>query len=86
MNTNDIYLSVTQSIIKLLETHLEIGQCPWIAFGQDNDFARNPFTQNYYRGINQLLLGMSLRDKGYLKNMWGTYIQIKKRRRSCLKE
>ena len=78
MKTNEIYQSVTQTIIELLEDHQQNWERPWIAFGQDNDHARNPTTEHYYRGINQFLLSFKLMKKGYLKNMWMTFNQIKK--------
>lgn len=77
MKTNEIYNSVTDKIIKLLESHQENWQRPWIMFGQDNDFARNPKTGKYYRGINQFLLSLSMQEREYLKNTWMTFKQIK---------
>ena len=77
MKTNEIYKSVTDQIIKLLETHQEDWQRPWIMFGQDNDFANNPKTKKYYRGINQFLLSLSMQEREYLKNTWMTFKQIK---------
>ncbi len=77
MRPQDIYSSVTQTIIELLESHQLTWERPWIALGQDNDFARNPTTQNYYRGINQFVLSTQLLKKSYLKNMWMTFAQAK---------
>lgn len=77
MKTTEIYESVTQTIIELLEDHQQSWERPWIAFGQDNDHARNPTTTQYYRGINQFLLSHQLLKKGYLKNMWLTFNQAK---------
>lgn len=77
MKPNEIYESVTQTIVELLQEHQENWQCPWIAFGQDNDLARNPITGQYYRGINQFLLSYRLMKKGYLKNVWMTFNQVK---------
>lgn len=77
MNTTEIYQSVTDTILNLLETQLEEWNRPWIAFGQDNDFARNAGSGQYYRGINQFLLSFSMLHKGYFKNAWMTFNQIK---------
>lgn len=77
MKTNEIYKSVTDKIVSLLESHEENWQRPWIMFGQDNDFARNPKTGKYYRGINQFLLSISMMEREYLKNTWMTFKQIK---------
>jgi len=78
MNAHDIYQHVTNTIIELLEEHQEDWSKPWISLGQDNDMARNPTTNNYYRGINQFLLSFQMMRKGYLKNQWATFNQIKK--------
>lgn len=77
MKPNEIYESVTKTIIELLEDHQQTWERPWIAFGQDNDLARNPVTGQRYRGINQFLLSYRLMKKGYLKNTWMTFNQVK---------
>jgi len=77
MKSSEIYQQVTDSIIELLENHLESWNKPWIAFGQDNDYARNADTQKYYRGINQFLLSFKLMRKEYFKNAWLTFNQVK---------
>lgn len=76
MKTSEIYEHVTNKIIHLLESHLEEWNKPWISVDQDNEPARNPGTDRYYRGINQFLLSLELMEKGYLKNIWMTYAQI----------
>ena len=77
MNTYQIYQNVTNTIIELLEDHMLTYDCPWICMGIDNDHARNPSTGQYYRGINQFLLSYKMMKKGYLKNQWATFKQIK---------
>ena len=77
MKTNEIYQTVTDTIIKLLETHLDDWQRPWISFGKDNDFARNATTGKYYRGVNQFLLSFMLMNSDYFKNTWLTFNQVK---------
>ena len=79
MKTHEIYDEVTRTITGLLEEHQKDWQRPWIAFGLDNDHARNPSTGQYYRGVNQFLLSHKLLKKGYLKNMWLTFNQVKKK-------
>jgi len=75
----DIYQTVTDTIIELLEYHQEHNFTrPWILMGQDGDFARNPTTGKYYRGINQLLLSTMLLKQKYLNNTWMTFNQVKK--------
>ncbi len=79
MKANDLYQQVTDTIIELLEDHQEHNYIrPWILMGQDGDFARNPSTGNYYRGINQLLLSTQLLKRKYLNNTWMTFKQISK--------
>lgn len=77
MKTNEIYQTITDKIIEMLESQLEDWNRPWIAFGQDNDFARNGFSGRYYRGVNQFILSFSLMEKGYFKNAWMTFKQVK---------
>lgn len=77
LKTREIYQSVTDTIIELLETHTQTWDKPWIALGQDNDHARNAKTQKYYRGVNQFLLGLQLTAKDYIKNQWLTFNQTK---------
>jgi antirestriction protein ArdC len=80
MKTNEIYQSVTDTIIQLLETQLEKWDRPWVAFGNaDNDYARNAISGKYYRGLNQFLLSFSLTDKDYPKNTWLTFNQVKEK-------
>ena len=77
MKTNEIYQSVTDTIIELLEDHQAHNFTrPWILMGQDGDFARNPSTGKYYRGINQLLLSSMLLKQKYLNNTWMTFKQV----------
>jgi antirestriction protein ArdC len=52
MKTNEVYQSVTDTIIRHLEDHLEKWNRPWVAFGVENDYAKNTATNTYYRGIN----------------------------------
>lgn len=78
MKTHEIYEHVTNTIIELLQSHLENWDRPWITLGVDNEPANNPSSsQPYYRGINQFLLSFQMMQKGFLKNQWATYAQIK---------
>ena len=78
MRSNEIYEHVTNTIIDLLESHLEKWDKPWISLGVDNQPANNPASsQPYYRGINQFLLSFQMNQKGFLKNQWATFSQIK---------
>lgn len=85
MKTDEIYQTVTDTIIELLESQQENWNRPWIAFGQDNDFARNGSSGRYYRGINQFILSYKLMKKGYLKNAWMTFNQVREQGGNVLK-
>lgn len=85
MNPHEIYQSVTNTIIELLENHAQNWDKPWLSLGQDNDYARNPKTGKYYRGINQFLLSFQLMRKGYLKNVGMTLNQIQDMQGQVLK-
>lgn len=77
MKTDEIYKTVTDTITELLESQLEHWDRPWIAFGQENDYAKNAASQKYYRGVNQFLLSFALLQKGFFKNTWLTFNQVK---------
>ncbi len=85
MKTNEIYQTVTATIIEMLESQLESWDRPWIAFGKDGEFARNAGTGKYYRGVNQFLLGSMLLDRDYFKNTWLTYNQVKEKGGNVIK-
>jgi len=76
---------VTDTIISLLEEHQDSWDKPWIGVDCDNDYARNPATQNYYRGINQIILGFTMIRKGYHRNEWSTFNQISSLNGSVIK-
>lgn len=77
MNTAEIYAHVTNTIIQMLEDHLETWQRPWITVDQDSLPARNAFNDKAYRGINQFLLSFEMMNKNYLGNSWATFKQVK---------
>lgn len=69
---------VTDTIIEHLEGHLEDWKRPWIAFGKDDDYARNPSRKDaYYRGVNQFLLSMLMLKGDFFRNQWMTFKQAK---------
>jgi antirestriction protein ArdC len=77
MKQNEIYQTVTDTIIELLEQHKQDWDRPWITFGQSGDMAHNATTNINYRGINQFLLSFVLVAKGYLQNSWLTFNQVR---------
>ena len=80
MQRDEIYQSVTDMMVKHLESNLEGWQKPWINVDHDNGPARNPSRKDAaYKGINQLILSMTMMDPDtdFLKNQWMTYKQAK---------
>lgn len=72
----DIYQSVTDTIIQQLESGTVPWQKPWI--GDDTGFMtlpRNQATGKLYRGVNILLLWSSAIKHSYQEAEWGTFKQ-----------
>lgn len=79
MKTNDLYQSVTDTIIEILEENQDLEfKRPWVLLGQDGKPARNPLTGTTYRGINQLLLSHVFLKREYPSHTWMTFNQITK--------
>jgi len=78
MKTSEIYNSVTNKIIELLESHQLNWTKPWVNLGEEGKLSRNAISERYYTGVNQLLLSMNSIDKGYLKNTYITFNQVRK--------
>ncbi len=78
MKTQEIYQTVTDKIIALLEK-VQSGdyQRAWVCLGADGLPARNATTQKMYRGVNQFLLSLTAEEFSYEKNTWLTYNQAK---------
>ena len=71
-----VYETVTAGIIEQLEK----GCIPWVKpWKADSSADKNIDTQNAYRGVNRLILGMSSMAKGYSVPVWGTYDQWQKK-------
>ncbi|WP_170067813.1 ArdC-like ssDNA-binding domain-containing protein [Neolewinella xylanilytica] len=69
MQRDEIYQSVTNTIIDHLKSNLEGFQKPWINVDHDNGPARNPSRGNAaYRGINQFILSLTMMSVVYPKN------------------
>ena len=78
MKRNELYQTVTNRIIDLLEAQLAISwDKPWVSLGQDGKPAHNAQSHYVYQGVNQLLLSDTLNCRKYLKNSWLTFLQIK---------
>jgi len=81
----DFYEEVTNKIVELLQSHQDSWDKPWISLGMDGQPAHNAGSSHTYRGINQFLLGYTAFDKGYPKNGWLTFKQVKELGGSVLK-
>ena len=77
MKRTELYQTVTNRIIELLETQLLSWDKPWVSLGQDGKPAHNAQSLYVYQGVNQLLLSSTLNRRDYPKNSWLTFLQIK---------
>lgn len=69
----DLYTQVTNTIIGQLEK----GAIPWIKpWKADSTADHNLVSKKPYRGINRLLLGLSVMGHGFHSNTWATYKQF----------
>jgi antirestriction protein ArdC len=74
----DIYSTVTDSIIDLLERDLPPWRKPWDNSGSiDSALPFNAISGRHYSGINVPLLWAEGQEKGYATNGWLTYKQAK---------
>lgn len=78
MEKSNLYESVTEKIVDLLENHKLEWNKPWIYLDDEHSLAQNGVSNNEYNGINQIVLSLTAAAKGYAKNIWMTYNQIKK--------
>lgn len=74
MKLEELYASVTASIIRDLEQGSPTWAQPWKSGGAGLN-PRNYSTHRPYSGINVLLLYMAWRDHLHTRNEWMTYIQ-----------
>jgi antirestriction protein ArdC len=75
MKNNEIFESVTNSILESLEKGEPAWVTPWSCFGAEK--AVNATTGKAYRGINTLLLMLPMRKNGYAVSRWLTFKQAK---------
>ncbi|WP_054177109.1 ArdC family protein [Citrobacter sp. CtB7.12] len=73
----DIYQTVTDSIIKALESGVKPWQCPWKRNGLVSGIPSNYTTHEAYSGINIMLLWFSAAEQGFKDSRWMTYNQAK---------
>lgn len=82
----NLYQEVTDTIITLLSEHIsEYWNKPWVALDNEGLPARNAFSGNTYKGLNQMLLSFTAFKKEYPKNQWMTFNQIRQKGGSILK-
>ena len=71
--SNQVYQSVTDSII----SELEKGAIPWVKpWRADSTADRNVINNKPYQGINRLILGMASMIKNYDAPIWGSFQQF----------
>ncbi|KFC07079.1 antirestriction protein [Trabulsiella guamensis ATCC 49490] len=76
-NKTDIYQTVTDSIIKALESGVKPWKCPWKRNGLVSGIPSNYTTYEAYSGINIMLLWSSAAQQGFQDSRWMTYNQAK---------
>ena len=72
----DLYQSITERIIRALESGAIPWQFPWKR-EPGGAMPANLSTGRLYRGINTLLLNMTAMHEGYQRNRWLTYQQAR---------
>lgn len=73
----DIYQTVTDNIIKALESGVKPWSCPWKRNGLVSGIPSNYTTHETYSGINIMLLWCSAAEQGFQDSRWMTYNQAK---------
>jgi antirestriction protein ArdC len=81
----DLYETITKTIIEMLGDHLESWDKPWVMIDQEGLGAHNAQSRKAYKGLNQMLLSMIAVNKGYAKNSWLTFNQVRELGGSVLK-
>lgn len=71
----DMYQTVTDNIIRALESGVKPWVCPWTCNGVASGLPANFSTGTAYSGINIMLLWSSAAEQGYTDPRWLTYKQ-----------
>lgn len=71
----DIYQTVTDNIIEMLEAGVKPWVCPWNRNGMVSGIPSNLTTDTSYSGINIMLLWCSAAKQGFNDSRWLTYKQ-----------
>ena len=72
--TTDIYASITQSVIRAMETSTGEYTCPWHTPAASQS-PRNAVSKHYYRGANVIALWVTALKCGFAHSLWATYKQ-----------
>lgn len=76
MTTDDLYQSVTDKLVTLIEAGTLPWRRDWSQQSGGSGLPMNPFTGRYYAGINVVLLWAEAQEKGYADNRWATFRQV----------
>jgi len=71
----DIHQTVTDSIVRAIETGAGEATLPWHRSGLGGMLPKNAASENPYNGINILSLWATAQERGYHHSLWGTYKQ-----------
>lgn len=72
----NLYLTVTNQIVDLLESQKLTWDKPWISLSKDGKRPHNAGSGRMYSGLNQILLSMRQLKSGYPYSGWMTFKQI----------
>lgn len=73
---SDLYLTVTNQILELLESQKLTWDKPWITLSKDGKRPHNAGSGRMYSGLNQILLSMRQMGSKYPYSGWLTFKQI----------
>lgn len=72
--TVDVYQRVTDTLLAALE-NCGPWERPWLGAGGSSSMPINAATGRQYRGSNVVMLWMTAMERGYSRNLWGTFKQ-----------
>lgn len=73
---SNLYLTVTNQIVDLLESQKLTWDKPWITLSKDGKRPHNAGSGRMYSGLNQILLSMTQLKFGYPFSGWLTFKQV----------
>jgi antirestriction protein ArdC len=72
----NLYLTITNQIVELLENHKLTWDKPWITLSIDGKRPHNASSGRFYSGLNQILLSTRQMRSNYPYSGWMTFKQI----------